>query len=123
MVLIPITARCREAIELALQMPGESQYLFHHPDGGQILKDSYEYYLRRVCRRLNIKVSNNHAFRVAFNARFIEAGVDGNDRCLVLGHSMQTNERYYSFSDKRRANNVKEKLKLLKFARLSQKDL
>ena len=50
----------------------------------------------------------------AFNARLIEAGVDGNVRCLVLGHSMQTNERHYSFSDKRRINDVKNKLSGLK---------
>jgi hypothetical protein len=34
----------------------------------------------------------------------------GNERCLVLGHSMQTNERHYSFSDRRRAEDVKNKL-------------
>lgn len=64
--------------------------------------------------RHGISISNNHAFRVAFNARLIEAGVDGNERCLVLGHSMQTNERHYSFSDKRRINDVKNKLSGLK---------
>ncbi len=72
------------------------------------------YYLRRRCKDLGISISNNHAFRVAFNARLIEAGVDGNERCLVLGHSMQTNERHYSFSDKRRINDVKNKLSGLK---------
>ena len=85
--------------------------LLLHPNGNRVLNDSYEYYLRRVCKRLGITTTHNHAFRVAFNARLIEAGMTCNDRCLILGHSMQTNERHYSFSDKRRAENIKNMLK------------
>ena len=107
---VPITEQCQQALDLAFALKGESKYVFHHPDGRPVLKDSYESYLRRVCGRLGIETSNNHAFRVAFNARLISAGVDGNERCLILGHSMQTNERHYSFSDKRQAENVRDKL-------------
>lgn len=113
---IPITEECQKALDVALSLPGESEYVFHHPDGSPVLKDSYGYYLRRVCARLSIATSNNHAFRVAFNAKLINAGVDGNERCLVLGHSMQTNERHYSFSDKRKADDVRDKLNSLKMA-------
>ena len=37
---------------------------------------------------------------------------DGNglERCLILGHSMQTNERHYSYSDQRRLESIKKKL-------------
>jgi len=108
--LIPITKECQRALDIAFSLQGESEYVFHHPDGRAVLKDSYEYYLRRRCKALGINTRNNHAFRVAFNARLIEAGVAGNERCLVLGHSMQTNERHYSFSDRRRAEDVKNKL-------------
>jgi len=107
---VPITKRCREALDLAFALKGESKYVFHHPDGRPLIKDSYESYLRRVCLRLGIEISNNHAFRVAFNARLISAGVAGNERCLILGHSMQTNERHYSYSDRRQAEAVKNKL-------------
>ena len=107
---VPITKRCREALNLAFALKGESKYVFHHPDGRPLIKDSYESYLRRVCLRLGIEISNNHAFRVAFNARLISAGVAGNERCLILGHSMQTNERHYSYSDRRQAEAVKSKL-------------
>ena len=34
----------------------------------------------------------------------------GANRCLILGHSMQTNERHYSFSDQRRLNSIRSKL-------------
>lgn len=109
--LIPITKLCQQALDIAFQLEGDSEYVFHHPNGNRVLNDSYEYYLRRVCKRLGITTTHNHAFRVAFNSRLIEAGMTCNDRCLILGHSMQTNERHYSFSDKRRAENIKNMLK------------
>ena len=114
--IVPITEGCRTALKIAFELPGESEYLFHHPDGSPVVKDSYGYYLRRRCKTLGIKISHNHAFRVAFNARLIEAGADCNERCLVLGHSMQTNERHYSFSDRRRVEDVRDKLNRLKMA-------
>ena len=67
-------------------------------------------YLRRVCHSLGIEITHNHAFRVAFNARLIADNIDGNDRSLILGHSMQTNERHYSFSDQRRLDRIKQKM-------------
>lgn len=112
----PISEECRKAIDVALALPGESEYLFHHSNGTPVQKDCYGRYLRRVCKRLGINITHNHAFRVALNARLIAAGVDGNERCLVLGHSMQTNERHYSFGDKRRVEDIKEKLNSSKTA-------
>lgn len=114
--LIPITEECQKALEMAYELPGTSEYLFHHPDGKPVIKDSYLYYLRRRCKELGIKISHNHAFRVAFNARLIEAGADCNERCLVLGHSMQTNERHYSFSDRRKVEDLRNKLNRAKLA-------
>ncbi len=111
---MPISDDCRSILDTALVLPGESKYLSHHPDGSQIQKDSYSCYLRRVCKKLGITTTHNHAFRVAFNARLIAAGVDGNERCLILGHSMQTNERHYSFGDKRRIEDVRNKLNMCK---------
>ncbi len=114
--LVPVTVRCQKALEIAFALPGRSDYVFHHPDGKCVLKDSYLYYLRRRCKALGIPISHNHAFRVAYNAKLIEAGADGNERCLVLGHSMQTNERHYSFSDRRKAEDVRNKLNELEMA-------
>ena len=110
--LLPISDGCRKALDIALELPGESEYVFHRPDGTPVQKDCFGKYLRRACQKLGISTTHNHAFRVAFNARLIEAGVDGNERCLVLGHSMQTNERHYSFSDRRRVEDVRNKLNM-----------
>lgn len=111
---LPISDDCRKALDIALKLPGESDFLFHNDKGEQVNTDNYCRYLRRACKRLGIPITNNHAFRVAFNARLIAAGVDGNERCLILGHSMQTNERHYSFGDKRRIEDVRNKLNMCK---------
>ena len=87
-----------------------SEFVLHGKDGDPIQKDSYEQYLRRVCKKLGIEITHNHAFRVAFNARLIADDIDGNDRSLILGHSAQTNERHYSFSDQRRLDRIKQKM-------------
>ena len=107
---VPVTPACAQALRIAENLPGESDYVLHDKEGRAILKDSYMQYLRRTCKRLGIPITHNHAFRVAFNARLISDNIDGNDRCLILGHSMQTNERHYSFGDQRRLNSIRKKL-------------
>ena len=107
---IPITRECEMIIALAEQLEGESVYLFHDKMGNAIVKDSYEHNLRRRCERLGIETSNNHAFRVAFNSRLIELGLSAADRALILGHAVQTNEHHYSVSDKRRLDEIRQKL-------------
>ena len=107
---IPITEDFKEALIIAEELPGASEFVLHGKDGNPIQKDSYEQYLRRVCKKLGIEITHNHAFRVAFNARLIADDIDGNDRSLILGHSAQTNERHYSFSDQRRLDRIKQKM-------------
>lgn len=106
----PITPACEEALRIAENLPGESEYILHNKNGRAILKGSYMQHLRRVCKSLGIKITNNHAFRVALNAQLINENIDGLERCLILGHSMQTNERHYSYSDQRRLESIKKKL-------------
>ena len=108
---VPITDRCREALDLALSLPGESEYLFHSLDGQAIKKDSYHHYLRRQCKRLGTLATNNHAFRIAFNSRMIDLGFCSADRALILGHNVATNEKNYSITDNRRLNKLLEQLK------------
>ena len=58
--LIPITDNCRAALQMANEIPGESEYVFHHPNDKPIVKESNEYYLRRRCKALGIGISHNH---------------------------------------------------------------
>ncbi|MBR2591603.1 MAG: tyrosine-type recombinase/integrase [Oscillospiraceae bacterium] len=107
---VPITKACAEVIRLTEALPGDSEYVFHDRNGNPVSKDSYEQNLRRRCERLGIETSHNHAFRVAFNGRLIDMGFGAADRALILGHAVETNERHYSRSDRRRLDTIRQRL-------------
>lgn len=108
--LIPISKNLREIINQAMKLPGESEYLFHHGDV-HCKTNTYGQNLRERCKRLGISTTNNHAFRVAYNNMLVERGLPVIDRALLLGHSVQTNEAYYTKPDKRRIGAIKKKLR------------
>ena len=108
---IPQTEGVNHVLELAKNLAGTSEYVFHDKKGKPISKSSYMLHLRRACDRLGITTRNNHAFRVAFNSRLIELGLPASERALLLGHAVQTNERYYSVYDRRSLNEIRKKLK------------
>ncbi len=108
---IPITEEARRVIKIARDIPGDSPYLFHEKNCSKMIPtDGYIQNLRYRCRRLGCVPTNNHAFRMAFNSRLIELGFSASDRALILGHEVQTNEAHYSLTDKRRLNDIKERL-------------
>ena len=41
----------------------------------------------------------------------IEKGLSSADRALILGHAVQTNEHHYSVSDRRRLEEIRQKMK------------
>ena len=89
----------------------QSEFVFCHEDGEWIKKEAYETSLRRLCRSLGYEVTNNHAFRMSLNSNvFIPLGMPVTMRAELLGHSIETNEKYYSFAQK---NNVEEGLRIL----------
>ncbi len=88
-----------------------SEFVFYHEDGEWIKKEAYETSLRRLCRSLGYEVTNNHAFRMSLNSNvFIPLGMPVTMRAELLGHSIETNEKYYSFAQK---NNIEEGLRIL----------
>ena len=60
---------------------------------------SYYESLYKVCKKLGLNLSNNHAFRMALNSYvFIPKGIEAPDRARLLGHSVETNLRHYTFA-------------------------
>ena len=106
----PITPEIEEILNLAGQLPGESDHLFHDKAGKPVTPDTYGYHLRQAGDRLGIETSHNHAFRVAVNSKLIEKGFSASDRAMLLGHSVETNERHYSVTDKRRLEDIRQKM-------------
>ena len=125
---VPILPECQKAITLAMALPGDSEYLFHDKQGKWITEDSYMQNLRKRCRRIVQRVlsnddvdeetkrviadipTNNHAFRVAFNSKLIDLGLNARERAYILGHAVETNERFYSKRDERDLESISSRL-------------
>jgi len=89
----------------------DTEYLFAYPDGRGLRKDSYEQYLNRHCKALGFDITKNHGLRKSFNSLLlIPSGLNSLERSMILGHTPETNERYYSLSGKHLLKEVTEKL-------------
>ena len=85
-----------------------SEFIFCDESGEWIKKDAYITFLRRLCQSKNFNVTNNHALRMSLNSNvLIPKGVSVADRAAMLGHSIETNLRYYSFAQKDYLDNVR----------------
>ena len=75
----------------------KSEYVFCREDGNWFDKDIYAQRFRRLCERMGYSITNNHAFRMSLNSNvFIPLGLPVTQRAYLLGHSVETNERFYS---------------------------
>lgn len=104
------TPEIDEILNLAKALEGESIYVFHDPNGEWVKADGYGHYLAKRCCALGIQTTNNHAFRMALNNYLISQEIDARDRALLLGHSVETNERHYSLTDSRRLADIRSRL-------------
>lgn len=78
-----------------------SEYVFVKEDGSWVTTGGYESFIHKVCKRLGFKVTNNHAFRMSLNSNvFIPLGIPETERAKLLGHSVETNLKHYSFAEK-----------------------
>lgn len=77
-----------------------SEWVFAKEDGNWITTVGYYESLYKVCvDKLKLKLSNNHAFRIALNSYvLIPMGIEAPERARILGHSVETNLKHYTFS-------------------------
>ncbi|MCR5728738.1 MAG: tyrosine-type recombinase/integrase [Lachnospiraceae bacterium] len=87
----------------------KSEYIFCHEDGEWIKTDAYDTCLRRLMKSLSLPVTNNHAFRMSLNSNVFIARCDMpvTERARLLGHSVETNLKNYSYALKDGLNDLK----------------
>lgn len=107
----PLTKNIRDLLDeiksLQDELGIESEFIFCHEDGEWIKTDAYLTFLRRLCRSKNLKVTNNHALRMSLNSNvLLPLGVSVADRAAMLGHSIETNLKHYSYAQKGYLNTV-----------------
>lgn len=101
---IPLThevSRILDELRAKQQSLGiDSEWVFCKEDGNWITTASYYESLYKLCtEKLKLKLSNNHAFRIALNSYvLIPMGLDAPERARILGHSVETNLKHYTFS-------------------------
>ena len=96
-----IKALLEEIKSLQDEMGIKSEFIFCHEDGEWIKTDAYLTFLRRLCRSKNLKVTNNHALRMSLNSNvLLPLGISVADRAAMLGHSIETNLKFYSYAQK-----------------------
>ena len=74
-------------------------YIITDEIGKQVIVTSYETALERACNDIGMAMTNNHALRKYYNSMIlIPAGLTVTQRAKIMGHSVATNERHYSFA-------------------------
>lgn len=85
----------------------KTEWVFARINGEWTTTKSYSSSLYNLCKGnstrgtsgLGLRLSNNHAFRMALNSYvFIPMGLPVTERAKLLGHSVDTNLKYYSFA-------------------------
>lgn len=111
----PLTLKIKSILDelkaLQEELDIHSEFIFCHEDGEWIKTDAYVTFLKRLCSSLGLKVTNNHALRMSLNSNvLIPLGISVADRAAMLGHSIETNLKFYSFAQKGYLGTVKDLL-------------
>ena len=97
----PVTDKIQEILddihEAQHNLGIKSEFVLCRSDGNWNNSESYEKWLCKTARKLNFRITNNHALRMSLNSNvFIPLGIPVTERARMLGHSVSTNENYYS---------------------------
>ena len=85
-----------------------SEYVFCYSDGTWMNTMSYKSFLSKLCRKYDLKATSNHALRRSLNSNvLIPNGISEADRAKLLGHSVETNLRHYSYAKKDYIDNAR----------------
>ncbi|MCR4989760.1 MAG: tyrosine-type recombinase/integrase [Lachnospiraceae bacterium] len=89
----------------------DSEFIFAKPNGEMMTPDSYDRSLRRLIKSMGLNITKNHVFRKSFNSNvLIPKGFSDEERAALLGHSAETNKRFYSYPTSDYLEKARERL-------------
>ncbi len=88
----------------------KSEWLFSDKDGDVLKKKGYFDFVTALHKKMDTKVHGSYAFRRGVNARMEEAGVEPSIRATAMGHSIETNLKYYTFAKPKYLDKVRAAL-------------
>lgn len=88
----------------------KSDWLFTDKDGELLKKKGYFDFITALHKKMRTTVSGSYAFRRRVSARMEEAGIEPSERAAVLGHSVETNLKHYTFAKPKYLDRVRAAL-------------
>lgn len=80
-------------------------------DGSPLKKSSITNQIYKNSQKIGLSITNNHAFRKSLNSNvLIPAGFTVSERAYLLGHSVDTNQRFYSFVREESLDRIRDTL-------------
>lgn len=100
--MVPLSTKAIEILqklkEHKKQLGIESEWLFTDKEGNLLKKKGYFDFNVQLHKKFGMKVSGSYAFRRGISARLEYAGIEPSERAAILGHSVETNLRHYTFA-------------------------
>lgn len=110
--LVPLSSKALDVLsklEMKKQELGiESEWLFSDKQGKLLKKKGYFDFVGDLYRKLGLPSKGSYAFRRGLSARLEAAGIEPSEQATVLGHSVETNLRHYTFAKPDYLKRVKE---------------
>lgn len=87
-----------------------SEWLFTNTNGELLKKKGYFDFNNELHKKYGFRVHGSYAFRRGLSARLESKGIEPSERAAILGHSVETNLRHYTFAKPDYLNRVKTAL-------------
>lgn len=99
---IPLSSKALEVLEKLKQYQDakgiKSEWLFADDNGNLRNKGGYFKFFIKLRNKLDLGEKSSYAFRRGFSAKLESRGIEPSDRAKILGHSVETNLRHYTFA-------------------------
>ena len=96
----PLTPKARQILDELRQRQKQceinSEYLFCIPNGEHMVPEAYERFVKNVFAAAGVIGKTSYTFRRTVNNRMEEAGFTPSERAFLLGHTPETNIRFYT---------------------------
>ncbi len=79
----------------------QSAFVCARKDGTALKTKTYQSFVHRICDSLGLKATCNHTFRRSLSSNvMMQNGINEADRGKLLGHSAETNLKYYTYENR-----------------------
>lgn len=112
--IVPLSTKAIEVLEKLRAKKEElgivSEWLFTNTNGELLKKKGYFDFNNELNKKYRFRVHGSYAFRRGLSARLESKGIEPSERAAILGHSVETNLRHYTFAKPDYLNRVRNAL-------------